>query len=172
MEGTMAASKKDKEIEERRFCSFYLADRLFGIDISVVKEINDDFHLTYIYHTLREISGYVNIRGQIFLILDMHCLMGMEQTAANQNAKLILFKTDQMENCGILVDDVGDVIDIPTDRIEDRRKGRSQQNVAKERRKESSQLGEGVCKLDNQLMVIVNPLNMLGYVEEKVINPV
>ncbi len=168
----MTTSKKEKDSQERRFCSFYLADRLFGIDISVVKEINDDFHITQIYHTPREINGYVNIRGQIFLVLDMHCLMGMEKTADAQHAKLILFKPGQMENCGILVDDVGDVVDIATHRIEDRRKGPTPQNTAKERRKDASQLGEGVCKLENQLMVVVNPRNMLGYVEDKIVNPV
>jgi len=162
--------KKEKETQERRFCSFYLGDRLFGIDISVVKEINDDFQVTQIYHTPQEISGYVNIRGQIFLVLDMHCLMGMEQTSTHENPKLILFKVEQMENCGILVDDVGDVIDIANHRIEDRRKGRAGQKVTKERRRDRSQLGEGVCKLDDHLMVVVNPRNMLGYVEDKIIN--
>ena len=168
----MTASKKDKDVVERRFCSFYIADRLFGIDISVVKEINDDFQVTQIYHTPDEISGYVNIRGQIFLVLNMHRLMGMENTVAAENAKLILFKVELMENCGILVDDVGDVIDIADDRIEDRRKGQASQKIVKERRRDRSQLGEGVCKLDDKLMVVVNPKNMLGYVEDKIVNRV
>lgn len=164
-------ASKDKNVEHTensRFCSFYVNDRLFGIDISVVKEINDEFHITRINHAPAEISGYVNIRGRIFLVLDFRKLMGMETRETWENARLILFKPEQLENCGILVDDVGDVVDVAANLIEDRRKGRSAGKPALERRRDRSNLGAGVCKLDNRLMVIIEPRNIMGYVEEKV----
>jgi hypothetical protein len=59
-------------------------------------------------------------------------------------------------------------VDVALDRIEDRRNGRSTKTPAMERRRDRSQLGAGVCKLDDQLMVIIDPRNMLKYVAEKV----
>lgn len=161
-------ASKEKNVENRRFCSFYLADRLFGIDITAVKEINDETHLTRINHAPAEIRGYVNIRGQIFLVLDLRHLMGMETRKTCDNTRLILFKTDFLENCGLLVDAVGDVVDVAANRIEDRRKDRSGSQSTMERRKDRSHLGAGVCKLDRQLMVILQPQNLLKYVEDKV----
>ena len=160
--------KKEENTETLRFCSFYVNDRLFGIDISFIKEINDEFHVTRIYHAPTEINGYVNIRGRIFLVLDFRKLMGMEPRETWDNARLILFKTEQLENCGVLVDDVGDVVDMAANFIEDRRKNRLANKPVVERRKDRSNLGAGVCKLDNRLMVIIEPRNIMGYVEEKV----
>lgn len=155
---------------ELRFCSFHLADRLFGIDIAVVKEVNDEFQVTRIWHAPEEISGYVNIRGQIFLVFNMRLLMGLEKKETGENAKLILFKNKILENCGILVDDVGDVVNVTQDQIEDRRKRRTGNQPVDERRRDRSNLGAGVCKLDRQLMVIIDPRNMMRYLEDKVAN--
>jgi len=161
---------QEKECLPRRFCSFYLAERLFGVEITMVKEVNDEFRITRIFHAPDEIRGYVNIRGQIFLVLDMRYLMGVEKKENIEKSKLILFKTELMEFCAVLVDDVGDVVEVCSDQIEDRRKGRTDKKTPIERRKDRSHIGAGVCKLEDALMVIIEPRNMLHYVEEKVIS--
>jgi chemotaxis signal transduction protein len=161
---------QEKECLSRRFCSFYLADRLYGVEITMVKEVNDEFRMTRIFHAPDEIRGYVNIRGQIFLVLDLRYLMGLEKKENIERSKLLLFKTELMECCAVLVDEVGDVVEVCSDNIEDRRKGRIDKKTPLERRKDRSQLGAGVCKLENNLMVIIDPRNMLHYVEDKVSN--
>lgn len=163
-------SKVDQNFEIRRYCSFYLADRLFGVDINSVKEINDEVQFTYISHAPKVVRGYVNIRGQIFLVLDLCYLMGIEKRNAPENGKLILFKTDVLENCGIFIDGVGDIVDVRVDKIEDRRKNRADKKLDIDRRKDFSQIGAGVCKLEHQLMVIIDPRKLPNAVEESVSN--
>jgi chemotaxis signal transduction protein len=169
---TTTDNKANKDEKTARFCSFFLEDRMFGVDISAVKEINDESHITRIYHAPDEIRGYVNIRGQIFLVLDLRHLMGMEKQEIRENSKLVLLKTELMEYCAVLVDDIGDVVEVRVDLIEDRRKGRMDKKPLMDRRKDRSQISAGVCKLDRGLMVVIEPRSMLRYVDEKVVNRV
>jgi purine-binding chemotaxis protein CheW len=203
--------QRAQDVETRRYCSFYLSERLFGVDIKTVKEISSDFHVTRIYHAPKEINGYVNIRGQLFLVLDLKRLLGMNVTASgekenrenreneyneynvknvknvknenkdkreikdanglnNGKGKLILFKTGLLESAAVYVDDVGHVVDVRDDQIEDRRKPRAgsrkeSPSPGSERRRDWNRIGAGICKLDEQLMVIIEPRNLLRHLE-------
>ena len=63
--------KTDDTSSMLRYCTFRLSGRLYGVDIEDVKEINTEVNFTPIFHASREIKGYINIRGQIYLLLDL-----------------------------------------------------------------------------------------------------
>ncbi len=150
----------------RQYCTFYLSNRLFGADILSVKEINEESDITPIHHAPSEVKGYVNIRGQIFLILDLSMVMGLPSSDTDIDKKLVLFKNGVLEACGILVDDVGDVVKVDPTLIEDRRQGQSADAASqyKEKRKDVHRIGAGVCKLEDQLMVLIDPAGILEYI--------
>lgn len=56
---------------KQQFCTFELADRLFGINILDIKEITQEAQYTTVFHASQRVQGYVNIRGQIHLVLNM-----------------------------------------------------------------------------------------------------
>ena len=74
-----AAMKKETvETQKRQFCTFWISGRHLGVDVLDVKEINSEINLTPIFHAPKEVIGYVNIRGQIYLILDLRLILGFE----------------------------------------------------------------------------------------------
>jgi len=155
------------------FCTFRVAERLFGADILDIREINQKIDFTKISHAPEDLKGYVNIRGKLYLIADMRRIMGFETTEYGKNSRLILFKPHVADSFGIIVESIGDTVQVNEDEIFDRRKG--EKNVSKEimeRRKDSANVGIGVCKLEKELMVAVNPSNIVKKVMSFVVNEI
>ncbi len=149
--------------ETRQICTFTIDDRLLGIDILDVKEINTETRFTPIFHAPREVRGYVNIRGQIHLILDLRRLMDLPEKPVDDGSRLILFKPRVGDNFGILVDQIGDVLDIQGDMIEDRRKTDRGAPDGDDRR--TLEMGSGVCKLEDGLLIVLEAENLLQRIE-------
>ena len=140
-------------------CSFWLANRLFGVDIQDVKEINNEINITPVFHAPAVISGYMNIRGQIHLVIDLRKMFGFPARPLDGESRVILFKSKVDEAFGVLVDRMDDVIHVEASQVEERRKSRSfkEENVkAGERRKSREDLTAGVCKLEKGLLVVLN----------------
>ncbi len=151
--------------KKRQFCTFRLADRLFGLDILDVKEISAVTEFTPIFHAPEEVRGYVNIRGRICLILDMRRLLGYESAESDHSSRLLLFKSGVGDNFGVLVDSVGDVISAEPEQIETRN---TVQHFSKEEEQRMSHLSSGVCKLNDALMIILEPgkfLDLLRHIK-------
>lgn len=163
----MASLTKDQiESPVRQFCTFMVHNRLFGVDILHVKEVNTHVQCAPIYHAPPEIKGYINIRGQIYLILDSQVILGFDATAAPEkpeHQRIILFKSSIDESFGVLVDRISDVVTISTDKIENRRTEGARQERSSSNRMEpgASNLSEGIAKLDDQLLVIIDPQALL-----------
>ena len=61
---------------QRVFCTFRLDGHLYGVDVLDVKEVTTATTATPISHAPDEVMGLVNIRGQIYLALDLRRLLG------------------------------------------------------------------------------------------------
>ena len=145
--------------KKRQFCTFRIGERLFGVDILDVREINPDVTFTPIFHAPKAVKGYVNIRGQIHLILDLRLMLGHSAAEIGEMSRLVLFKPNVGDSFGILVDRIGDVLEADESLIEDRRKEEKGVPDGIERR--SLALGAGVCKLEQGLLVILNSRALL-----------
>ena len=139
----------------RHFVSCWIGGRLHGIDILEIREINSEKGFTPIFHAPPQVRGYVNIRGQIHLVIDPRIPLGLPEAAASPVGKgrqqLLIFKPHVAETFALLVDRVGDIIEVPTDRIEP-----PEASAAG-----TSTLSAGVCKLDGQLMELLDPRGFL-----------
>lgn len=94
----------------RQYCTFHLAGRWFGLDILDVKEISAEKVITPIRQAHPEVKGYVNIRGQIHLVLDLRLMLGYPGADQHPNQKLVIFKPGIGEHFGVLVDAIDDVV--------------------------------------------------------------
>ena len=143
----------------KQFCSFSLSDTLFGIDIRSVKEIKDEYTYTPVYHAPIEIKGLVNIRGQINLILDLRLMFDMKPRPKDQSSHLILIKhLQESDPYGIEVDRHCGVVEVADENIEYFK----EDGLATFDRFPSRQLTLGVCKLEDNLMIILNTDKMLS----------
>lgn len=157
----------DQNIAEQghmNICTFWLAERLFGVNILDVKEVGSDIKLTPIFHANEKVSGYVNIRGNINLIIDLRKVMNCEAREINSSSRIILFKEKIGESFGVLVDKIGDVVNIDSSKIEYRKKGDGL--VEGSDKKSDFELGLGVYKLEKGLIFLLNSKSFLSAIRE------
>jgi purine-binding chemotaxis protein CheW len=139
------------ETEVYHYCTFRLGGRLFGFDIRSVREASPHTTLTPIPHAPPEVRGYVNLRGHIFLVLDLRRFLGMEPAAVTTDSRLLLFKPSVGESFGVLVDQIGDIITVGADQAEE---WRPDENPAGE-------LIAAIAKLAGELLVILRADRLL-----------
>ena len=157
MQSTLKA--KSDESSLYRFCTFRLSERLYGVDIKDVKEINTEINFTPIFHAPKEIKGYINIRGQIYLLLDPRKLFGFADKEIDETSRVVLFMPHVGEPCGVLVDSIEDVVTVEEKMIENRRQ--NEQKVPEGIERRAADVGEGVCKLEKELLIILNAGRLL-----------
>lgn len=140
------------------FCSFYIGSHFYGVNIHHVKEVNREGTFTQIAHAPPAIRGYVNIRGTIYLVIDMKKVIGLEENDCKSDAnQVILFKNSVGENFGILVDRIGDVIAVDHQVIE--RHGNNKAEAGAQHTDPA--LINGTCKLPSGLMTILAAEHLL-----------
>jgi len=154
-----------------QMCTFRMANRLFGVNILDVKEVNENTNITPIYHAPPDICGYINIRGQILLVVNLRETFGFDQSNRTNRAsggKVVVFKHNVDEPFGILVDEVCDVISVAQSRIVDRRaSGGNVSQEIKELRRSKEGIVVGVCPLDAELLLVLNARHILAKPAEK-----
>ena len=164
----LAALQANPEGKMHKICSFYIADHLFGADILDIREIKDEFRITRICHAPPEVKGCVNIRGYIYLILDLRIMLGfpLKKTIHRDN-RLILFKEHIGPSFGVLTDRVKDILEIPENRMENVRSGITEpKNIKPDERKfpgaqRRSELTKGIIKLEDALLIILDTEKLL-----------
>ncbi|MFQ5560773.1 MAG: chemotaxis protein CheW [Nitrospinota bacterium] len=115
MEGVVPAELHENRVgsaEKSKFCTLWLSGRLFGLNILDVKEIHPIVEFTPIFHAPEGVKGYVNIRGQIYLILDLSIIMGLKKGEEEKGTHLVIFKPSVGPPFGIVADRVGDVVEV------------------------------------------------------------
>jgi purine-binding chemotaxis protein CheW len=149
---------------DRMFCTFRLNKRLFGVDILDVKEVTAETTHTPVAHAPEEVLGLVNIRGYIYLALDLHRLLGIPAAPVTADSRLVLFKPSVGHDFGVVVDEICDIQAVDEDRIEAfNRSDREPPLVSGDR----VALIESVCELADELLVVVSPRRFLSVIEER-----
>jgi purine-binding chemotaxis protein CheW len=143
---------------EQSYCTFRLGDALFGIDVRLVQSVNMLPPLTPVPHAPPSVSGCVNLRGQIHLVVDLKRLLGTGITEPGPDTRLVVFKPMLGDPFGILVDRIGDIVELRTDQIEERGAGQAEAGAPEE-------LVRAVGKLDGELLIILDAQQLLPGVE-------
>lgn len=165
--------------ELKQFVSFYCGDKLYGIDIHIVNDVNPaSSGIMPVPLSDPHIRGLVNIRGQVILVMDIGVILGNKECFMSPFSHIIILKTKTAlarvvgldkdldisafsdKPVGFLVDIIGDVISIQAKKIE---------TTSKYIEKENFNYISGVVKLTDQLLIILNPLKMLYHGHEKII---
>ncbi|MBM4088783.1 MAG: purine-binding chemotaxis protein CheW [Planctomycetes bacterium] len=114
--GPMVAGSRTGSV--RSYTTFRLRSGLFGTATSAVKEITALPPLTPIPHAPAAVRGYVNLRGHIVLVVDLHCLLQREPAALRPESRLIVFKAHLGDAFGILVEQIGDIVELSDEQTE------------------------------------------------------
>ncbi|MFO0910131.1 MAG: chemotaxis protein CheW [Isosphaeraceae bacterium] len=101
--------------------------------------------------------------GHIYLALDLRRLLGLSPTTITSESRLVLFKPTVGNAFGVMVDAISDIRTVDAGRME---------SFSGEER-EAAQAGhgrvdlvDGVCELDRELLVVLNPRRFLAVIEQ------
>jgi purine-binding chemotaxis protein CheW len=147
------------------FCTFRSADHWFGVPVGDVKEVTTQTTCTRIPHAPLGVAGYVNIRGHIFMALDPRALLGLEAKTATEK-RLILFKPGVGPSFGLLVDEVGEIVAVDKNQIENF--GVGAHELAASASVDRANLISQVCRLPAGLLVILEPRNFVRLIEQSI----
>ena len=150
---------------EKQFCTFYLGEALFGIDILSVREINRHLEMTKVHKVEKHVRGLLNLRGQIVTILDLGVRLGIGETEVKKESRSIILKSDfangkdgvegaaVLGEVGLLVDRIGDVLTVDDSEIES-----PPANIGVV----EGRFMDGVIKMNDDLLSILNIETVCG----------
>ena len=134
----------------RKVLTFSLGGEVYGVDILRVKEIRGWSPVTRIPQTPASTLGVLNLRGLIVPIVDLRvrfALKAAEFTPLTVIIVLSLRTENGQRECGIVVDNVNDVVDIAADSV----KPAPQLGGG-----QSSEYIEGITSHDEQMLILLN----------------
>lgn len=103
--------KKELELDEQelQFSCFYLGDTLYGYDIDLVQEVNDEPDWTKVPLSPDYVLGIMNLRGQIITVIDQQKKIGLATSRIGKSSRVIIIKSKE-EYIGLLVDRIAEVV--------------------------------------------------------------
>jgi len=118
---SLAVEQADAVDEQRAgVLLFTLGAEWYGVRVSQVREIYNEYVVTAIPCVPDYIVGVVNIRGEIVSVTDLRVMMGLGRTGmpgAEEQPPLIVIADDTVCTA-LVVDSIGDIADISADSIE------------------------------------------------------
>lgn len=144
-----------------QMCTFTVLGRTYAVDVLDVREINNEVSITPVDHARASVRGLVNVRGQIFLILDAAHLLGRGRSETTEESRVLLLKESVGPRFGILVDRVGDIVTFPErDIITSEFDGVT--DKASTGSPHADKIIRGVCKLEEDLVVLLDAHHLLS----------
>lgn len=95
-----------------KLLTFYLGSKLFGTEITRVKEVNRNTDYTPVPGSAGIIMGLVNLRGSIVTLFNMKKILEMNPACGQEGFCLVLKPgPDSSDLAGFMIDRTGDVLD-------------------------------------------------------------
>jgi purine-binding chemotaxis protein CheW len=127
---------------------FDIADEQFGVDILMVQEIIRSAKITAVPNSPEFVEGVINLRGNIIPVVDLRKRLYLYDDKSENKRSWILILNIGERVVGFIVDQVTHVIKLPEDRVQ------PPPDIVVSGLE--SQYIQGVCELDNNLLVILN----------------
>ena len=138
----------------RQVLTFSLGGEVYGVDILRVKEIRGWSPVTRIPQAPNAVLGVLNLRGLIVPIVDLRVRFALASAEFTPLTVIIVLslrtETGQRE-CGIVVDNVNDVVDVATETIRPSPELGAAHN---------SEFIEGIATHDEQMLILLNAENL------------
>jgi purine-binding chemotaxis protein CheW len=93
-------------------CTFEVADRCYGVDVSLVQEVVRVAAVTPVPLARAELVGLINLRGEILPTVDLRRVLGRADRGPLDPVMNVVVRTLDGIVANLLVDVVGDVIDV------------------------------------------------------------
>jgi purine-binding chemotaxis protein CheW len=111
-------SQHSPESQSRQALAFRVGDEAYGVDILRVQEIRGWSPVTRLPHSHRHVLGVLNLRGSIVPIIDLRVRFCVGEAGFTPLTVIIVLSVQTASGtreCGLVVDSVSDVVNIPSD---------------------------------------------------------
>jgi purine-binding chemotaxis protein CheW len=132
--------------ETQQYCTFFLGERYFGVDVLRVQEIIRYQEMTRVPLAPPVVRGLINLRGQIVTAIDLRRRLELGDGPHDQPPLNVVVRTDDGA-VSLLVDEIGDVLEVPTTLFE--RPPETLTGIARE-------LISGAYKLEDRLLLVLD----------------
>ncbi len=102
----------------KEFVTFVLANQWLGIPVGAVQEVLVAQRIARVPLAPVAIAGFLNLRGQIVTAIDLRTTLGLPLRAGGEPFMNVVVRQEG-ELFAFMVDDVGDVLAVDSDTIED-----------------------------------------------------
>ncbi|NLH80421.1 MAG: chemotaxis protein CheW [Phyllobacteriaceae bacterium] len=144
--------------ESIQYVTVVIGGQLFGLPIERVHDVFMPESITRVPLSRPEIAGVLNLRGRIVTAIDMRRRLHLPVRADESQAMAVGIE-HKGESYGLLIDNVGEVLDLPSS-------GREPNPVNLDPR--WAAISGGVHRLNGQLMVILDVDRVLGGMAEAI----
>lgn len=134
------------KLEKRQYSTFQVGDLFFGIEVVKVQEVLRHQEMTRVPLSPSVIEGLINLRGQIVTALDMRRRLGLTLAGEEAAPMNMVIRTEDGA-VSLLVDEIGDVIEVPVE---------SYEAVPQNMPAQQKELIDGVYKLPDRLLLTLN----------------
>jgi purine-binding chemotaxis protein CheW len=110
-------SNRQETCDGGKFLTFYLDGEEYGLEILTVQEIIGMMDVTPVPRTAAYVRGVINLRGKVIPIVDLRLKFDMPAAERTAETCIIVVQTRRVQT-GIVVDQVSEVLDIPSGNIE------------------------------------------------------
>ncbi|SHG27821.1 purine-binding chemotaxis protein CheW [Jatrophihabitans endophyticus] len=129
-----------------QLATFTLCNDLYGVPVDRVQEVLQDQRSTGVPLAPGAVSGLMNLRGEVVLVLDLRRRLALADRTAEETPTSVVIRIDG-EVISLLVDRIGDVVDVDPAIFES--PPETLGGVARE-------LIEGAYKLDDRLLLALD----------------
>jgi len=131
--------------------AFEIDDETYGVDITSVREIRAWNGVTTLPNTAPFVRGVMNLRGQIFPIIDLRVRFGRETTNAGENHVVVIVTIGE-KWVGLLVDAVSDIVTLDRDQI---------RPVPDADSDPANALLSGIAAFDDRMIALIDPSRLV-----------
>ena len=129
-----------------------LGEEQYGIDISYVNNIVRMQRITRIPKVAPYLKGVINLRGEILPVVSLRLKMGLDEDVFDKATRIIILKTENEGQIGIIVDEVKEVVTLSEKSIE---------KISHDNKSEKANFLSGLGKNNGELISILD-LNMIS----------
>jgi len=146
------------------YLTFSLGKDLFGIHVSRAREVIEYKQVFKIPRVPGYLKGVINLRGEVVPVIDLHSRFYNKVSDITTTTSIVIVEMDDDNrkiSIGIIIDQVKAVTDLDENRIE---------SVPEIGSKIRSDFIEGIGKVDDQFVILLNVKNILNIEELSDIN--
>ena len=130
----------------KQFCTFYLGDQFYGVEVEKVQEVLRFQEMTQVPLAPKVVKGLINLRGQIVTAIDLREYLEPDIKHDIGQSMNVVVRSDEGP-ISFLVDEIGDVVEVGEDEYESAPD--TVRGIARE-------LIKGIYKISERLLLVLD----------------